>query len=62
MQAINNILQGVMSNSNKPIKFDHPLKLANQSTLNGTHVIKISQRHIQLLFLILQCRQKRVNW
>ena len=49
MQAINNISQGAMSNSNKPIKFDHPLKLANQSTLNGTHVIKISQRHIQLL-------------
>ena len=32
-----------MWNSNKPIKFPHPQKLANQSTMNKAHVIEIKK-------------------
>ena len=32
-----------MWNSSKPIKFPHPQKLANQSTMNKAHVIEIKK-------------------
>ena len=55
-----------MSNLCKPTKFAHLQKLANQSTLNGTHVIEITKACTVALmkarnFLIFRCREKRVN-
>ena len=39
-QAANSISEIAMSNSSKQTKFSHLQKLANQSTLNDTHVIE----------------------
>ena len=55
-----------MSNLCKPTKFAQLQKLANQSTLNGTHVIEITKACTVALmkarnFLIFRCREKRVN-
>ena len=41
-QATNSISESAMSNSSKQTKFSHLQKLANQSTLNDTHVIEIT--------------------
>ena len=56
-----------MSNSSKPIKFAHHLRLANQSNLNGAHVIEITKACIVAFmkarnFSAVQCREKRMNW
>ena len=40
MQAVNNILESAMSNSNKPIRFVHLQRLAKQSMLNVALVIE----------------------
>ena len=42
-QAVNIISESTMSNSSKSIEFSHLQKLANQSTLNGAHVIEIKK-------------------
>ena len=36
-KALKNISENAISNSNKPIKFSHLQKLANQSMLHDTH-------------------------
>ena len=36
-KALKNISENAISNSNKPIKFSHLQKLANQSMLHGAH-------------------------
>ena len=41
-QVVNNISESPMSNSSKPIKFGHRQKSSNQSNLNSTHVIEIT--------------------
>ena len=42
-KAVKNISENAMSNSNKPIKFAHLQKLANQSMLRGTQVKEITK-------------------
>ena len=41
-QATNNTSKSAVLNSSKQTKFSHLQKLANQSMLNGTHVIEIT--------------------
>ena len=41
-QATKNTSKSAVLNSSKQTKFSHLQKLANQSTLNGTHVIEIT--------------------
>ena len=43
MQTINSILESVIPNSNKSIKFAHLQKLAYQSTLNSAYVIEMTK-------------------
>ena len=42
-QAVKNISEGAMSVLNKPIKFAHLLKLANQSMFDGVLVIDMAK-------------------
>ena len=54
--------------ANKPIKFAHLWKLANQSTLNKAHVIKIAKSSCTVTFrkarnsLVIRCREECVSW
>lgn len=41
MKAVNVISESAMLNSNKPIKFSHLQKLANQIILHGPHVVEM---------------------
>ena len=67
-QAVNSILESAMWNSSKPVKFAHLWKLANQSTLNKAHVIKITKSSCTVTFrkarnsLVIRCREERVSW
>ena len=67
VQAVNNILESVMWNSSKPIKFPHFWKLANQSMLNKAHVIEITKA-CKVAFMkardsfVVRHRKERVDW
>lgn len=41
IKAVNIISESAMLNSNKPIKFSHLQKLANQIILHGPHVVEM---------------------
>ena len=66
-QAINNISESALWYSSKPIKFSHLWKLANQWTLNKSHVIETTKACTVAFMkainsLVIRCREERINW
>ena len=66
-KAVNNIAENSMPNSNKPIKFAHLQKIANQSMLHGAHVKEMAKTFTVVFMkarksLVVRWREKSVNW